>query len=510
MCVFDFVPQSSCRKRRLPGSVPAHWPRTAPRRELNVPRPGGIEPTHFTIQVPVLASRFALPVVALLVVSAAPSPERLPHPVQPPAAPVTAIVNVTLIDGTGAPSRAGVTVLLQDRRVRAIQPATAAVPAGATVVDGSGRFLIPGLIDAHVHLGTNATRPIETTSLVLGHVLMGGVTSIRDMGGRMATVRPLAEVASSDTTRWPRVYYSAIMAGPGSWFEGERGPYMAEGGPIGSSPLVRLVVDTTDIAAAVRAAKGAGATGLKVYNGIPLARLRAIVREARAQGLRVWSHMAVDPLTPSQLVENGVEVLSHADQFVAETWDYPTPGRPIEEARAARDRAFAESSPDSPEYQRLFAAMKRHGTIVDPTLLIMTPGPDSSGRVPARAANLYRFARTMTRGAYLAGVPIVAGTDAIGGSSPNVHLEMQYLADSVGMRPADVIVAATRTAARAIGIADSLGTIEPGKLADLVLLGADPTLDIANTQEVVGVFKSGRWYPRDTPMRLHPSARRAK
>jgi hypothetical protein len=379
------------------------------------------------------------------------------------------------------------------------------VPTGARVIDGTGKYLIPGLIDAHIHLGTLTHRTPEITQALLRNAFMGGVTTGRDMGSRMGIVRPLAARAALDTTPWPRVYYSAVMAGPGSWFEGERGPQMAEGGPIGASPLVRLIDDTTDLRAAVTAAKQAGATGVKLYNTIPLPILRPLVAEAKRQGLKVWAHLAVDPVTPTQLIEAGVEVVSHADQLAAEVVPYPPPGTPVEVRRAMRGETFRTATPETPAFAQLFRTMRERGTILDATLYIMTPRPDSAGRVPE--SPLYQFATRMVRGAYRAGVPIVAGTDDMARNAPNIHVELQLLTDTVGMSTADALRAATSVAARAIGASDSLGTVQPGKLADLVLLRADPLADIANTQAIIGVMKGGHWVVRETPMRAIPLAR---
>ena len=96
----------------------------------------------------------------------------------------------------------------------------------------------------------------------------------------------------------------------------------------------------------------------------------------------------------------------------------------------------------------------------------------------------------MTRRANRVGIPIVAGTDAIGGSAANLHAELQLLVDSAGLSPLEALRAATVNGARAIGLQDSLGTIAPGKIADLVVLRGDPSRDIRNTQTVTMVIKA--------------------
>ena len=186
---------------------------------------------------------------------------------------------------------------------------------------------------------------------------------------------------------------------------------------------------------------------------------------------------------------------------------WPAAGTPREVVREARHRAFLAAMTDTLPFARLLAEMKRRGTALDATLFIMTPRPDSTGRVSEQAAALYRFATSMVRRANAAGVPIVAGTDALGGSSPNIHAELQLLVDSAGLTPMQAIRAATSNAARVLGAEDSIGTVAPGKLADLVILRADPLADIANTLTVASVMKAGRLRERTDAVRVPPLAR---
>jgi imidazolonepropionase-like amidohydrolase len=424
------------------------------------------------------------------------------------ASEVTAITHATLIDGTGSAPRRDVTILVRGRRIAAIGPARDLVPpTGAAVVDASGQYVIPGLIDAHVHDATIAERPQTMTEAILRNALLGGVTAVRDMGGRSAALPPLARRAAQDGTPWPRIYYSAIVAGGGSWWvEGERARWMADGPSVGESPLVRRVGDDVDVARVVAEAKRAGATGIKIYERVPDSLMARLVAEAHRQGLRAWSHLQVGPGRPSAVVRAGVEVVSHADMFIAEVMPELPPTTSVEERRAVRHATFLRTPLDAPPLTALLDEMRRHGTMLDATLFIMAPRPDSAGRVTERAAALFRFASGMVRRAHAAGVPILAGTDHLGGASPNIHAELQLLVDSAGLTPMEALVAATGNVARALG-ADSIGTIAPGKLADLVLLRADPLADVANTQTVALVMKGGRLHRPTQPMRTPPLAR---
>ena len=158
-----------------------------------------------------------------------------------------------------------------------------------------------------------------------------------------------------------------------------------------------------------------------------------------------------------------------------------------------RARALLAADPDStidlsdPAIDSVLVAMVLHGTIYEPTLFIYQDRPASM-----------RVAAALVALAHGAGVPISAGTDSLAGadglSLPNLHREMQLLVELAGLSPAGALDAATRTAAAATNVLDSRGTVEVGKLADLVVLDADPIADIRNTERVMMVVKRGRVY----------------
>lgn len=424
---------------------------------------------------------------------------------------VLALTNVTVIDGTGSAPRPGSTVIIRNRRIADIYPSNArTAPAGARVIDLSGQYLIPGLIDGHVHLGTQRRDP-DMMLGILRSVFLGGVTSARDMGGSLATVRPLAVRSRSDTVASPRIAYSAILAGPGRWFTGEFGTQAADGLPMGTSPAVRRIDDASDVARVIHDAKVTGATGIKIYNAVSTPLLRALVAEAHRQGLRAWSHLSIEPARPSDAIGAGMDVVSHGDQFRGELVSVLPIDLPDSLRRATRLREFSTFTPDDERLTPLLAQMKPAGTMLDPTLFIMLPSGATADTMSTTAwlRGPFHFAATMTGRANRMGIPIVAGTDAIGGSSANLHAELQLLVDSAGLSPMQALQAATLNAARAIGVQDSIGTVAPGKLADLVVLRADPSRDIRNTQTVVMVIKGGVVYPRTTPMRSGPHARPA-
>ena len=449
--------------------------------------------------------RRPLAACALAVFAAAFAPAARDRPAPDP--PSIALVHATVIDGTGSAPRPNTTIVIRGTRiVQVASDGAARIPAGARTVDLRGRYVIPGLIDSHVHFGT-IPRPPNIVRGVLEAALMGGVTTVRDMGGALHVVRPLALASRDAASLSPRVYYSAIVAGPGGWFTGERGQRMAGGYAPGESPALRRVGPGTDVRRVIADARAAGVTGIKIYNTVPPALMASLAAEARRQGVRVWSHLGVDGSRPSDVVAAGAEVVTHADMFVGQAMPLPPADTAVEAQRLVRDSVIRVLSPDDGRLRALLAEMRRRGTMLDATLYVVAgAATDSAGRPNPRYTALFAFAAEMVRRAHAAGVPILAGTDAVGGSTPNLHAELQLLVGRAGLTPLEAIRAATLNGARALGAQDSLGTVAAGKLADLVVLSADPTRDIRNTQTVVAVMKGGVMRERTRPWRQGPHA----
>ena len=419
-----------------------------------------------------------------------------------PAQPGTlALTNVTVIDGTGAAPVPGQTVVIEGRRITAVFPSGSRTPpAGARVLDLAGHYVIPGLIDAHVHLASFDRG--EIYPVLLRHTLLGGVTTVRDMGGNARVVGELSRRARADDAESPRIYYSAVVAGP-EWFgryDPERVRFWSYGHTPGTAPGLRLLADTTDIEALVAEAVRIGATGLKVFTDVPTARLAALTAAAHARGLRVWSHAVVPPSRPEAVAGAGVDVVSHADMLI---WSSAGANDSLVN-RGVRSRLLRSVAPGSPAQVELLREMRERGTLLEPTLLVMAMGNAERGRAVAGADTIVAWAARMTAEAHRQGVPIVVGTDAIGTYTPNVHTELQLLVDWVGMTPREALRAATEHGARALGAQDSLGTVAVGKLADLVVLRADPSRDIRNTQTVAYVVRGGVVHRREEGWRPPP------
>jgi imidazolonepropionase-like amidohydrolase len=412
---------------------------------------------------------------------------------QPPASEVLVLEDVTVIDGTGAAPRAGMTLVVEGGRITALFPAgSQRLPAGARRLDAAGGFVIPGLIDSHVHLAS-AERPPEMTRGLLRNALLGGVTTVRDMGGDPRRVAALAAAARDESTALPRIHYSAVVAGP-DWFasyDPRRLAYWSGGRAVGTAPGVRRMTDTTDLAALVREAAALGATSIKVYADVPAPRLAALSAAAHGAGLRVWAHAVVPPARPEEVSAAGVDVVSHADQLI---WTAAPPGA-VAADREVRRGLLRTVAPDGPAVTALLEGMRARGTLLEPTLLVMQMAAEPGAPLDTLPA----WAVAVTRRAHALGVGIVAGTDALGRETPNLHSEMQLLVGKAGLPPLEALRAGTQRGAEALGIADSVGSVAVGMRADLVVLRADPSADIRNTQTIRYVIRGGTVHARTEP-----------
>jgi imidazolonepropionase-like amidohydrolase len=451
------------------------------------------------IRITSRAARTAALLLAACACTAAPSPSAAPAPL--------AITHVTVVDVAGGAPRADQTVVVSGARIVSVGPSAGArVPRGARVVDGTGKYVVPGLWDMHSH----ATMFGRTA---LGLYLAHGVTGIRDMGAeRFAVAKAWRDSIAAGEIAGPRMRIAGPVVENPRWLAGARRMIDASGtpwtlyerfGPASPAEAVRWV----DSVAAL------GANHVKVRNWPDTATARALVERARERGLPVVGH-GNEPFP-----RTGVATLEHG------VWP------PLRASDAARDSLW----------KRLAAG----GTAMVPTLVtwpIRLDPPDTliaridGGRidglcyVPAATVKGWRDQllqlkqernsidwREVYRGEvrnagemHRAGVALLAGTDIgapllVPGFS--LHDELALLVRDAGMTPLQALQAATIAPARAMGLADSLGTVEAGKVADLVLLDADPLADVRNTRRIHAVVANGRWIDAAEIARLLADAR---
>ncbi len=399
----------------------------------------------------------------------------------------------TLIDGTGAAPRTGEDILVRGERIEAIGPRGSFDGVAARRVDLSGRHVIPGLVDSHVHLATPPDR--AKAEALLRRNLHGGVTMVRDMADDLRAVAELARAARMGEIAAPDIFYAAIMAGP-SFFQDPRVSAASQGWKPGTAPWMQAIDDRTDLKEAITLVRGTGATAIKIYANLPPHLVKALTEEAHRQGLMVWAHSAVFPARPAEGIAAGVDSVSHICYLGYQA----EPGvHPAYEDRTPVNEALLK--PDDPVMAGLFRQMLAKATLIDATGSLFVR-EESVRKADPKARPLRCTGRTvvaLAKQAHRMGVPISTGTDfdlPAAEPWPEVHEELLFLARDVGMPPLAVIRAATLYGAIAAGQQKDRGSLEPGKLADFVVLAKDPLADIAHIRSVEMVVKRGREYPR--------------
>lgn len=446
------------------------------------------------IRSPLPPSVAAVPLVlATLLAASAP---RTPAAAQLQSRPPLEIFyGFTLIDGRGGQPVPDAAMAVRGNRIVTIAGRRDLLsgpdaPRDAIVRDLGGGYVIPGLIDAHVHLSTAPNR--ERAEAELERLLYGGVTAVRDMAGDARALASLARDTRLGQIPGPDVYFSALMAGP-SFFADPRPQSSATGEVAGEVPWMQAISPETDLVTAVARAKGTYATGIKIYANLGPETVRAITREAHRQGMEVWAHSMVFPARPLAVVEAGVDVASHVCRLAWEGMEEaPT------EYHHDQVPLYANFSEESAVFTQLFEAMREHGTVLDATLAMYaradeSPDDDLSDRCDID------FARALVARAHREGIPITVGTDFTSAPDdpfPAIYEEMEELAANGGLSPMATILSATRVAAEALGIEETHGVLEPGRPVSFVLLTDDPLEDIGNLRTVRAVWKNGERFDR--------------
>ena len=410
------------------------------------------------------------------------------------APPSLALTGVTVIDGTGAPSKPNMTIVITGDRITSVVPTgQLPLPPNANVRDLRGHFVIPGLIDAHVHLV-----PAFVEGGVLSRLLRGGITTVRNMVGNCQALGEMNRQAVEGAIESPDIVYSSVVAGAAGRGDPRAGRGRRAGAP-GVGACGHILSDSSDPKVIVGASKNAGATGMKLYADMNVDWAKNLADEAHRRQMPVWAHAALFPARPSDVVNAGVDVLSHAAYLSWET---------VASLPTYRDRVkgapWMHAKPTDPAVERVLRTMAERGSILDATLWLFhyqatstTQSPNEDfqvGKDTLRAAAKWAF--DVTRRARELGVLVSAGTDGQGaiteGSLPNLHAELELLVNESGFSPLEAIRSATSIAARTMRLESTLGTIAEGKQADLVVLRSDPTKSIGNTRDIALVVKRGR------------------
>lgn len=434
-----------------------------------------------------MRSPIALLIASLLLTGAA--------PFEPPHTGTRTIYrHAALIDGTGGTLKPDMAVVTDGERISAVVADSALKPAqleGAMQVDLKGEYLLPGYIDSHQHLATPPDR--ADAEARLKRDVYSGITATRDMADDLRQIADITRAARVGEIPSPDINYAALMAGP-SFFDDPRTQAAAQGAVAGKVPWMQAIDEATDMPLAVARAKGTYATAVKIYANLPGDLVAKITREAHGQGMRVWAHGMVFPATPFEVVDAGVDTVSHTCYLGYQ-------------AMARRPDSYQHRFPleaslfehDNPLMGKLYADMAKRGTILDATLHVYRAVEDAAREQHKPPLCTVALAGKLTHQAWRAGVRISTGTDDdndLKDPWPSLFDEFELLHDAAGLPPSAVIESATVIGAKAMGAEADMGTIAQGKLADMVVLSANPLDDVRNMRSVVLTVKRGRQYRR--------------
>jgi imidazolonepropionase-like amidohydrolase len=449
------------------------------------------------------------------------------------AAETLALAHVNVIDPGGAPAlHADYTVIISDGLITDI---TSKPPLDdATVIDGRGKFLIPGLCDMHVHLAGVTADPKWSKATLLPLLVANGITTVRDMGGDLDALQNWRKEIENGQLIGPRIYCA--------------GPMLDAGKP--DPPALHAISTPNEGREAVRDLKAKGADFIKVLSRLDRASYFAIADEAKKQAMTFVGHVP-NSLRASEASDAGQKSIEHI--FYSNlTFDCSDRERELRrksaEARAKQDSAGAAAARDeanasfSEEKARaLWQTLVRNKTWIVPTLVASrtigrqrelaktnlpelaylppalrerwTPeeiekevSPEVARWYQAQFQNDLKLARSM----HQAGVQMLAGSDSLDpfnfpGSS--LHEELQLLVEA-GMTPLEALQAATSKPADFLQRRDC-GAIRSGAVADLVLLEANPLADIGNARKIFAVIVKGKFLSRADLDRLTGQARAA-
>ncbi|ALW85792.1 amidohydrolase [Hymenobacter sedentarius] len=420
------------------------------------------------------------------------------------------IVHVNVVDVVSGRIQPNMTVVIAGKRIARVSPSARINPQSGKVVDATGQYLIPGLWDMHTHVYFDGTAAAGT-DLILPLFVANGVTGIRDMGSELEAVLQARAGIAAHRLVGPRM----VVSGP--MLDGPKSPYKAS----------IAIATPADGRKAVDQLKARGVDFIKVQSLVPREAYFAIAAEAKKAGLPLDGHVP-DAVRATEAITAGQRTFEHLigifeasstaeDGYV--TGQEKSPGRLLATYAPAREAAVVRLLAAHPQvWQCPTLFWERGQWLVDSIAWQQDPDLSYAGRSwvnqrwPKAQTNIARTldteplavrARFVTHEldlvrklhaahvGFLAGTDTPAGVDLIPGAS--LHLELQRFV-AAGFTPLEALQTATLNPARFLKRTQDFGTVQAGRLADLVLLSANPLADIANTRSIVGVLADGQYF----------------
>ncbi|MCH8243801.1 MAG: amidohydrolase family protein, partial [Planctomycetes bacterium] len=395
------------------------------------------------------------------------------------AVETTVIDHVNLVDVKNGKLIENQRVVIEGENIARVEPASeAAFAASVRIVDGRGKYLLPGLFDSHVHY----ISPETFGPMMIAH----GVTFVRDMGGPTEFILALRDQLNRGEVLGPEMIATgAIVDGdPPIW------------------PFSEACKTADDARKAVRKLAKAGVDQIKVYSKLPAEAYQAAIDEAGKQGLKAVGHIP-HSVTLDDAIDAGQATIEHLDGFdvlmaraAGEEVPLPRPNR----GKFTRWGLYPKADKATP--RKTYRRLRKTGVGMWKGERYARMSPGAKRTVP--------LMQQVVAELHEAGVTLLCGTDL---ANPNViaghslHEEMALFQDA-GVPAADVLRSATITPAEVFGVADRLGTVEPGKTASLVLVEANPLADVRNARKIDAVFLRGKYFDREALDKLLENAKR--
>lgn len=398
----------------------------------------------------------------------------------PPAAAedsVQAIVGAKLIDGTGRAAVSDSVVIVRGQKIVRVGSRNATeIPSEAEIVEASGLTLLPGLLDSHFHMGSGS-RMTQTPGIFLRR----GITSARDPGRPFEHYDPIWSLESAV----PRFFLT--------------GAHLDQPPPAHPANAV-LIHNQAEAKQVVDEYVAAGASAIKVYFRLPLDLIRIVCQTAEERGVPVTAHLELVPA--DEAIRAGVDGIEHitsfgtalADPVHAERFEAGVQSHNVFRKEGRFELWDTLDLDDSQRAGELLDLIVEQDVYVSPTLGIFEKRAGEEGATPMHV-NAFLNMLKFTGMCHRAGAPIVVGSHNQLSTRPDgvAYADEMTLLVECGLTPMETIVAATMNNARFFRVEDRLGSIEPGKLADLVLIDGDPLDDIRAMRDVQRVMLGGRW-----------------
>jgi len=394
-------------------------------------------------------------------------------------------------------------VIIEDDRIVAMGPRISTLPAAdARVIDGEGKYLMPGLADMHIHLLNqefmtallNKDTPMQAIENMLYLYLANGVTTARVMAGFPELLR-LRDAIERGEVLGPRLIVTTPM------FDGKK--------TIWPAPLSRSITTAEDARKAVQESKKSGYDMIKVYTMLGREAYDAVIAEAKKVKLKVVGHVPI-MVGQQHALESGQDEITHVEEYWRFTNDYSD--EVIAKFTAMTAASQLWFSPTLTTYQDQMSdatvVMNRtENRYLDPLILKFWASriPSASNSEKAKAARAKKvealsvFMSRLVKSLYDAGVPLMTGTDALNPMAVpgfSMHRELALFANA-GLSNYQTLLAATAMPAQFMEESDEWGAVAIGRRADLVLLGANPLENINNSKNIVGVMVRGQWLAKD-------------